>query len=405
MDIEIRPIEASEFGTFARTIERAFGQYLRSDELEAERRVFEADRSLAAMEGGAIVGTAGAFSLELSIPGAIVPMAGVTAVGVSPSHRRRGILTLLMRRQLDDIRDRGEALAGLWASESSIYGRFGYGPSVLDATLEVERHRSAFAAPHRPSGSVEVIEREQALRQMPPIHDRVVAARPGMYRRTERWWEHDFADLEPWRDGASELFFAVHRSEEGSDGYVAYRTKRKWESGFPDGTLTVHELMASTSGAYADLWRYCFDVDLMERVEAWGRAVDEPLLFLLAEPRRLRTRLHDSLWLRLVDIEGALAARRYLQHSRVVLEVTDAFCPTNDGRYELEGGPDGATCRRTTAEADLGLTTNALAAAYLGGHRLFTMSEAGLVHGTADAIRRADAMFAWHRAPWCPQVF
>jgi predicted acetyltransferase len=405
MDIEVRAIRDDEVAAYWATLSRAFGELFRPEDIEEEAKIFELDRTIAAFEGDALVGCAGIYSLPLSIPGGTLPMAGVTQVGVLPTHRRRGVLTELMRKQLEDVRDRGELVAGLWASESSIYGRFGYGMAAQVAGLEIERSRSAFIRPHQPGGLISLIEKEEALKEFPPIYQRVVAGWPGMWGRNEAWWRHSYADLEHWRDGASPLYFAVHRTSAGSDGFVTYRLKQQWQE-FPGGTVLVRELIAETPEAYADLWRYCFDIDLRTKIEAWPRPTDEPLAHLLAEPRRLITKVHDSLWLRLVDLPGALSARRYSAPGRVVFEVRDGFCPWNDGRHELTVDSDGTgRCVPTDAPPDLVLSAADLGATYLGGASFGALAWVGRVQGEETVLRRADAMFAWDPKPWCPQVF
>jgi predicted acetyltransferase len=183
-----------------------------------------------------------------------------------------------------------------------------------------------------------------------------------------------------------------------------YRIKQEWAD-HPKGTVKVRELIAETPAAYADLWRYCFDIDLMTKIEAWPRPLDEPLAYLLAEPRRLTRKTQDSLWIRLVDVPSALAARRYSGSGRMVFEVRDAFCPWNEGRYELEGGPDGSECHPTDDPADLVVEASDLGAVYLGGTKFWNLAWAGRVQGEADALRRADELFRWEPTPWCSQVF
>jgi len=226
-----------------------------------------------------------------------------------------------------------------------------------------------------------------------------------MWRRHEGFWRHDTADHERWRDGFGALFFALHRAGGQDDGYVVYRLKSDWENGLAGGTLRISELMSESAGAYTDLWRYCLGVDLIDKLDAWPRPLDEPLRYMLAEPRRLKTLVGDSLWIRVVDVPAALAARRYSQSGSVVFEVRDAFCPWTEGRYLLEGGPDGATCAPTGREPDLAVSAEDLGAAYLGGVRFSVLQRAGRVDGEPNAIRRADAMFAWDPLPWCPTVF
>jgi predicted acetyltransferase len=407
MDIEIRPIAVEEFDQFVTNLDRAFGDELRQEEIAMERRLFEPARSLAAFDDGRLVGSTGAFSLTLTVPGGSIPMPGVTAVGVQPTHRRRGLLTALMRRQLDDLHAEGEAIAGLWASEGAIYQRFGYGMATLVGRFEIDKDRTAFARTVEWPGQVMFADRARALEVMPGVHDLVVPQYPGMVRRTPGMWEHDFADLERWRDGASPLFFAIYEAHGRPEGYVAYRVKDEWPRGIARNEVRVRELMAASTEAYAALWRFCFDLDLAGKFEGWGRPADEPLLHLLAHPRALRFSLGDGLWLRMLDIPRALSARSYGAQGQLRLEVRDAFCPWNDGRYLLTATEDGdAACERDEGEPDLVVQAADVAAVYLGGTRFGTLHRAGRVQEvTAGALARADAMFAWDPPPWCPHVF
>jgi len=405
VNVEIRGVAPEEVRTFIGAIEAAFSEQLDEQELAAELSVFEVDRALAAVEGDLIAGGVGAYSLEVSVPGGELPMAGITAVGVLPTHRRRGILTALIRRQMDDLRDRGEPLAGLWASEGSIYGRFGYEPAVRAAELSIERARSAFTSDTTGRGIIRLMEKEKALDAMRGPYDAVRRVQPGMMARSPARWAAAFSDPESRRGGGSALFFAVHETDE-VDGYAAYRVVHRWEAGTGKGVLKVFELAASDDAAYADLWRYCLDVDLVETVEATLCTVDEPLAHLLADPRALTVHVRDSLWLRPVDVAAALAGRRYAVEGSVVLGVADDFCPWNTGAYALDGGPEGAACTRSDAEPDLSLSVNELGAAFLGGTRLSSLARAGRVREhTPGMLALADAMFAWSRAPWTPNHF
>jgi predicted acetyltransferase len=404
--IEIRAVGEDEFTAYLTATEHAFGGRPSDEEVESERRVAELDRSLAAFDGSAIVGTSGAFSLRMTVPGGIEPMAGVTLVGVLPTHRRRGILTAIMRRQLDDVRDRGEALAGLWASEGAIYGRFGFGIGTPAARITIDRRRAAFARPHRAAGEVRLVERAEAIARMPDSYDALRRDVPGMLERPGPWWVHRFADPERWRDGASALFFALHEAGGAVDGYVVYNVKGNWDTGMAAHKVFVSELVASSAPAYADLWRFCFDMDLVGTVEAWPRPMDEPLLHMLAEPRALGQRWSDGLWLRLVDVPRALAARRYAAGDSVSFAVRDAFCPWNEGTVTLEAGADGASCRASTGTPDLGVDVTDLGMAFLGGTRFSSLARAGRVdEHTSGALARADAMFGWDPGPWCPSLF
>jgi predicted acetyltransferase len=407
LDFDIRPTTDEEYPAFVRAVGRAFGEQSSQEELDAWHVVHEAERTLAAFDGSEMVGTAGAFTMTLSVPGGELPMAGVTAVGVAATHRRRGILTAMMRRQLDDVRERGEPLAGLWASEGPIYQRFGYGLGAFACSIKIDRNRTQFFWPVEQAGRLRLVEKEEALKILPGIYDRVRAKQPGMLGRDQTWWEHLLVDLKEWRDGASALFFVVHETAEGPDGYATYRVKHHgWSETGGVSVLKVRELIATDPRAYAGLWRYCFDVDLMGRIEAWPRPVDEPLMYLLADPRRLNLEIGDGLWLRLVDVPSSLAARRYAERDALVFDVQDAFCPWNEGRYLLEGGPDGAECRATDREPDLIVHAADLGARYLGDGSFHVLERAGrVVEATPGALSRADRMFDWDPKPWCPQVF
>ncbi|MFB3737554.1 MAG: GNAT family N-acetyltransferase [Candidatus Velamenicoccus archaeovorus] len=403
MDLRIRTIGPDEFEAYGRTLETAFGSHLRPGDLERERTVAELDRCLAAFDGDEMVGGASAVSFTMTVPGGEVRTAGITGVGVKPTHRRLGINSALMRRQLDDVHAGSEPVAALYASEGSIYGRFGYALATYRGVIDVERERTAFVRGYHPSGRVRLLERNLALERFLPIHDHVRRERPGMMAMDPTWFAYRFDERH--HGDERPRFYAAHQTGEAIDGFAVYHVKHEWQEERRN-ELAVDELVALTPQAYADLWRYVFDVDLMDRFTAWNRPFDEPLLHLLREPDRLRFRLGDGLWVRLVDVPAALEARRYAAPGRVVIEVADPFCPWNEGRYELEGGPDGASCRPTQGGPDLALTVNELGACYLGGMGFRQLARAGRVEELRPgALARADAMFAWDPAPWCSFVF
>ena len=404
MTIQIRTIREDEFEEVVRVVETAFAEVATPEVVENERRVAEIDRCLAALDEGRIVAGAAAYSLRLSVPGGEVSAAGVTSVGVLPTHRRRGINTALMRRMLDDARGRGEPIAALYASEGGIYGRFGFGLASFLCWIDLETERSAFVRGYRPAGRVELHRKADAIPRMLEVYESVRATRPGMPAIDPRWVEYRLHDHGPERE--VEPFFAVHETGGTADGYAVYKVHHEWPGSMPHLELTVSDLMATSPQAYAETWRFVLDIDLVHRVKAWGRPVDEPLLHLLAEPRRLRLTLRDGLWIRLVDVPAALTARGYVGQGRVVVEVRDRFCPWNDGRFVLEADAGGSSCSPTDAEPELACDVNALGAAYLGGATFRQLWRAGQVEERrAGALARADALFAWDPAPWCPFVF
>jgi len=387
---------------------RAFGGSLPTDEeLTISREITEFDRTLAFFDGREMVATAGIFTYEMTVPGgAALPCAGVTRVSVLSTHRRRGLLTAMMRRQLEDIHERGEPLAALYASEAPIYGRFGYGLGTYQAAVEIERSHMAFARKATGSGRLSMVDVPTAVQTFTRVWEQARPKQPGMLTFDDRWMRTQLADLEMRREGASPHYRVLYQAGEEPSGFAIYRIKMDWDASGPNGMLRLEMLVAATAEAYAALWGHVLGVDLMARVSAEMRPVDEPLRFLLADSRQPKTRIEDGVWLRLVDIAAALAGRRYAVEGRLALRVRDPFCPRNDGSYELIGGPAGAECQPTTRSPDLTLDAADLAALYLGANRFRTLFEAGRIEEhRPGSIARADAMVAAERAPWCPSHF
>jgi predicted acetyltransferase len=347
--------------------------------------------------------------MEQTLPGLTsIPVAGVTAVGVASTHRRRGLLTRLMDRQLDDVAARGESVALLTASESVIYGRFGYGWATSHAQAAIETDHSRFAVPLADTGRIRRIDAETAVKVLPALHERIRRLQPGDIWREPVFWEIVAADFEHSRDDAGPQFWAVHESESGEpDGFTRYRFKSHSEHGLPESTLLVTDLMAVSPDVEAALCRYVLDIDLVRHCRFFFRPADDPFRRRLADPRRYRVEgVFDHVWARLLDIPAALSARRYTSDGEVVIEVHDAFRPANTGRYLLEGSPEGAMCMHTRDEADIAVGVEALGAAFLGGVSLASLAAAGQVEERkAGGIRRADALFLSATAPFCRTGF
>lgn len=406
MSVDIRPITPEEWEAYAQADASAFGFEPNPEALEQVRQIFEFDRTLAGFDGPEIVGTTSIYSFDLTVPGNQLPTAGVTWVSVKPTHRRQGILTQMMRRQLNDVHEQGEAIAALWASESVIYGRFGYGLAAEDQQLKIERTRADFAREPEARGRCRIVSREEALAAWSAVYEQVRVQYPGMYTRSEAWWQNmTLRAIEPGMRNMGTRFFVQYEENNRPLGYARYRVRGDNTDGLPNGRLLVQELMAVTDEAYAALWRYLFGVDLIGQIEAQHRPLHEPLFWMLADPRRLVRGPYDALWVRIVDVVPALEGRGYAVPGRLVLGVRDAFCSWNEGRYELEAGAEGARCRRTDAEPDITLNAADLGAVYLGEARLTTLRRAGRVEGEWESLRRADAMFSWDPRPWCPEVF
>ena len=409
MDVEIRPIVAAEFGDLARCGTYAFGHEMKADAKDRARAWLELDRTRAAFDRGRVVGASANVTSELTVPGpAVVPMAAVTWVSVLPTHRRRGLLTAMMRSLLDDARERGEPVAGLLASESVIYGRFGFGLATTSATYELDRRHAVFARPPDDPGRLRVVDVPEVEAIATDVFDRYRRTQPGEVHRKDSWWRGVFDDPEDDRDGASRRFWVVHEGAEGGhDGYASYRYTERWD-GNPEHTVEVGEAIAVDPATRLSLLRYCCELDLVGRIKLPYFPLAEPLRWGLADPRRLRaTAVDDVLWVRVLDVPAALGARRYATGGRVVLELDDAFLPRNSGRYELAAGPDGAAeCRTTDAEADLALGAADLGAIYLGGVSLATLAAVGRVRERRPgALARAAAMFLADPPPYCDTDF
>lgn len=406
MTLDVRPYSGSGRDYFA-AVSTAFGEHLVEEDVAVFEKADAPDRRLAACDGDRVVGTAGVIPFRLTVPGAELPCAGVTAVGVHPTHRRRGLLRQMMRLQLDDIRERGEPLAALWASEEIIYQRFGYGLAALRGYFKLPRANAIFRNTPEPAGPLRIVDKDDARRILPEIFERYLPTHPGCFGRSPELWEAEvFYDPERWRHGASAAFYVVHETDGVADGYARYRVKNDWDDRGSNSTLQVGEVVGATPGARVDLWLYLFGIDLIRTIDAWNVPADDPLFLRLVEPRKLGFGLSDSLWLRIVDVPRALAGRGYAADGRIVLELTDEFCPWNAGRWLVEVEDRRARVERTTADAEVALDTTDLAAAYLGAFTVGELLRAG--RGTLlrpEAAARADAMFHTERAPWSPLVF
>jgi predicted acetyltransferase len=411
MTVDMRVLEPERWNEWYGKLERAFGERESGEERAFWRGVTEIERSLAVLDGDEIAGTAGAFSFRLSVPGgALVPAAGVTMVSVAPTHRRRGLLTSMMRRLLDDVREKGEPLAVLTASEPGIYGRFGYGLATEQMSVDVDTRRARLTVP---GGTDEVrlrfVAAEEGVAACESVYARLVASRPGRLARQPGWERLPVLDPPSAREGASERLCVLAEGPEGDvRGYVRYAVKPAWEAGGPEGVVVVRDLEALDPATYAALWRYLFGIDLTSRVRSYNRPSDDALLHLVDDVRRCGVRLRDGLFLRPVDVGAALEARTYAAEVDVVLDVADAFCPWNEGRWRLSGGAKGAVCERTTDPADLALSVRELGSAYLGGFSLGAMARAGRVREVrAGALGEAAAALGAGAgpAPWLPHGF
>ena len=411
MDIEVRTLAREDYHRWVLPLVTAFAEEVSDYWTELDMRLLEFDRTLGAVDAGEFVAGAAVLSLELTVPGPeTIPMAGVTMVAVLPTHRRRGINACLMRRALEDVRDLGrESVAGLWASEGGIYGRFGYAPATWISDLGILRARARLAhGPEGPGALRLVTERTQGLDAIAPVYDRIRTTRAGFVSRPSRaHWDFRLQDQESSRDGASAFHYLVHEGPGGPDGYAVYRVKHEWQDGLAQGEVRLEELAGASLAATAALWRHVLDIDLTGRITWSAAPVDTELRHLLADQRPLRSRTQDGLWLRVCDAPRLLSSRRYAVEERLAVRLVDDVCPWVEGTYVLEGGPEGSACARDDAAIpDLTMPSSTLASAFLGGTAVGALARAGLMdEETSGAVARAHAMFATPDAPWCPAFF
>lgn len=410
MTTELRVLRASEWDDWFEAVELAFGGVPESpEEREFDRSVTEPARSLGVWDGDQCVGTASAFSFRLSVPGgALVPSAGVSLVSVATTHRRRGVLTEMMRRQLYDVREWGEPLALLTASEPAIYGRFGYGAATQQLAAEIDTARVRLEVP---PGTDDV-----RLRFAKPadvrdacetVYARNVPGRPGMLARGPHWDRMPLLDPEGDRDGASPLRCVLAERAGDVVGYARFHFKPEWKWAGSDAAVVLRDLEALDPAANAALWRFLFDIDLASKVRIRNRPVDDAWQHLVSDIRRCDVRVRDSLYVRLVGLGAALEARAYQAPVDVVFEVSDAFCPWNEGRWRLTAdAKGGASCKRTNEAADLALSVRELGAAYLGGVSLTSLAAAGRVRELRPGVlAEASVAFGAGVAPWLPHGF
>ncbi|MFE0000572.1 MULTISPECIES: GNAT family N-acetyltransferase [Streptomyces] len=410
MNTDLRTLSATEWDSWLGCIELAFGGVpLSPESRELYAALAEPERALGHWDGAECVGTAGAYGFRLTVPGgAAVPAAGITMVSVASTHRRQGLLTSMMRRQLDDVRSWGEPLAVLTASEPGIYGRFGYGAASAEAKLRIDSSRVGLALPPGTDGvRVRRSSPREALDACEAVYARVAPDRPGTLVRQPGWERVPVSDPESSRGGGSPLQCVLAERDGEVTGYVTFHLRPGWDGAVPDGTVAVRDLAALDPASYAALWRFLFGIDLTSVVECGSRPVDDALLRLVSDVRRCEVRVRDGLYVRLVELGAALEARAYRAPVDVVLEVKDAFCPWNAGRWRLTTGAEGAaTCRRTEDEPELALSVNDLGAAYLGGVSLTTLAAAGTVRELREgALAAASLAFGSDTQPWCPHGF
>lgn len=357
--------------------------------LENTARLVTADRSHVAIVQGRVVGSAGAYSHSLAVPGGTVNAAGVFGVGVLPSHRRRGILTKLQEVQLMDVYSRGEALAYLWASEGAIYERFGYGVASLAMRMTIDAKGVKLRGSPLPIEDLFLASRDEARVLIPTIYDKTWINQPGMFSRDESWWNRRFADPDfqyvVWEDKA----------------YAIYLVRMDSSSGSFMGEVEVMEAVARSVEGYRRIWEYLLNMDLVYKVGASYLPVDHPLRLMLNDLRKANCVIRDGIWLRIIDVEAAIRARAFGDGS-IVIRLRDARMKHNDGIWRIANGG----IARSTQSPELSMDISDLGSIYLGGFSFSELHRSGRVEELVPgSIARGDKLFSWDCEPWCPEPF
>ena len=392
MTIELRTSTWNDFPSVKVINARGENGYRSQVDFDAHRLVFTPDRSIMAFDGKNMVGNALSYEMDMYIPGGISKIAAVASVSVQATHRRKGINRSIMKYQLEDIHSRQEPLAVLQASESIIYGRYGYGMASFESNLEIEKTRSAYAIDHASEGQPYFIEESEAREIFPQIYSKAIENRVGMVRRRENWWEFRFR--EPGlKGGDPKSWFVKYQKNGEADGYLRYTIN--------DAELNIIELIASSHEAYSSLWRLCLDMDLVDTIKAEHRPADEELKWMLADPRRLVEHSSDRYWVRLVDVKKALSQRSYSVDGSLTLEVKDSFLPWNQEVVELRSESGESSCATSNRNPDIVLSAGDLGAVYLGGINFSTLLAAGRIEEvTKGSVTKANLMFSTTRNPW-----
>jgi predicted acetyltransferase len=405
-DIDLQVPTDDDWDEFFDMLSTAFNEEGDEEAAEAERFAYEAHRCLVARRDGKPIGTAGIFTRRLRVPGAIVPAGHVTYVSVAPTARRQGVLTRLMHRQFQDMATIGESIAVLWASEGRIYQRFGYGLAAHRLRLQIAARDITMTSGPNTRGRLRDGSPADFREALVKIYEQALFERTGWSERASRHWNFRLSDPASWRRGATKLRVIVHEGDDGPDGYAIYRVTSDWNETGPSGEVRVVELVAAKPDAYAAIWRFLLSIDLTRKVVHHIAAVDEPLQFMVDEPRQLGAGLSDALWLRIIDLPAALTTRSYAAEVDVVLEITDERIPANAGRWRLTASPTGTRCVATSDPADLACDIRVLGSAYLGGVSLTSYADAGQVTELRPgALAATSIAFGWHRAPSSVEVF
>lgn len=410
MTAEIRLVPEDRFAEYIRTAEIAFSETLDDDLIGRIELVADKKRFLCAIDNDRFVGTSGVFTQRLSVPGGDVAAGGITFVTIVPSHRRRGLMSGMMRAMIDDCHRRGEPIAMLWAAEGAIYQRFGFGQATDCVNLAAETQAIRFTREWKREGQVRLLAAGEGRDLIDPIYQAARATRAGFLMRDEKWWSGVLPNKEKDKKGGEARRLAVLEVDGSAEAYAVYKTKSEWSERGPSFPLTVEEAVGCTPRGTREIWRFLLEVDLVRTLKTWRLPSDHPIFSLVGEPRRLGITVGDGLWVRIVEVASALEARTYgidgYGEGRLVFEMADAYCPWNAGRWCLEVSKGRGQVTRTNDGPDLGLDANDLASMYLGRATAAELAGSGrVVELRPGGLAGADRLFPTALQPWCPQEF
>lgn len=407
MVLDVRFIAPDDRAAFRSRIAEAFGEDADDDEqlLQRFEATFRTDLMIGSFDGDRLVGTFGSFDFDLALPGGSVPVAGTTVVSVAATHRRQGLLTRMMQMHLEQARARRQPAAVLWASEYPIYRRFGYGPAtdMAEVQFDVRQGRVAEGAPEI---DLELVDADEMARIGPDLYEREFARRPGMHSRSDEWWTwRILLDHKDQRRGASRQRHLVAYEDRVPSGYLLYRQKLEWDFAGAKGQVKVIEMVAGSDRTRLALWHYVCGIDLFPIVHWWNMPGDDPLPYLLDNPRHLTWKIGDALWLRPLDVSRMLSGRRYSETGRLRLGVHDPLFDDQTGVYELVADGGVAEVRRVDREPEIRLGVDALGSLLLGHHRASSLRAAGRLDGTPSSVDHLDRLFGWPVSPWTQEIF
>ena len=393
MAVELRTPSDTDWPAFCHADGYGFGVTYTPERIERIRPLHDLSRFRMVVDDGQIAAVAGSYAFDVTLPGGVcVPMGGVTWVATIPTHRGRGLMRQVIEAVHNDIDARGEAVAGLYASQGGLYPRFGYGIASRRVEVTINRHLARLRPEFRGAGSdVRIVAGDDVVPAIEPLWDRFRRLRATEVSRPDLRVSFEVEQSSPPDGGYSAPVYLVH-----PDGYAKYMTKMDWGDGHPQHAMDLIELAAVTPDAHAALWSVLLSMDLIGTIHSSRLPIDDPVPSLLIDPREVRTTgNNDGVWFNIRDVSIAFGARCYRTEDRFVVEV--------DGKkWAIEGGLEAGSCRAARTKADL-VTDRAGLGSLLSGGQLPSalVAQRQMTARNDDVLRRADLFFPTSLAPNC----